>query len=139
PRIASVLVRPEASRIHPGESVRVRLYGRHEDGSEVELPAMWTASGGVVTAAGIFTAGDGPGEAVISGSARVGRLPLTARTTLVISLPEARPVDLHIDPPSARLAVGEKARFTATVMWSDGKRGHHTVAYATDGGEIDPN
>ena len=57
PTLASVIVTPAAASLAAGATQRFASYGRNTDGDSVAVPVTYTATGGTITTAGLYTAG----------------------------------------------------------------------------------
>ncbi len=87
----------------------------------------WTASGGAVSAAGVYTAGSTPGTFSVV-AASVADPTKTATATVVIQ----QTVQVSLSPTSATLQPGQTQQFTATVTGSS----NTAVAWTATGGTI---
>jgi hypothetical protein len=62
PTLASVIVSPASVSLTPGSSKQFKPYGLNSVGDSVAVTASFTATGGSVTSAGLFTAGQTTGS-----------------------------------------------------------------------------
>jgi hypothetical protein len=62
PTLASVIVSPASVSLTPGSSKQFRPYGLDSAGDSVAVTASFTATGGTITSAGLFTAGQTTGS-----------------------------------------------------------------------------
>ena len=56
PTLQQVRLEPASVTLALGQTQQFRVVGHFSDGSVVDLPASYSATGGVITAAGLFTA-----------------------------------------------------------------------------------
>jgi len=63
PRLARLTIRPDHTVLKPGEQASFTCAAEDQYGQPFELPALdWSATGGTVTAAGLFTAAENAGQ-----------------------------------------------------------------------------
>ncbi|HUT95952.1 MAG TPA: DUF499 domain-containing protein [Thermoguttaceae bacterium] len=66
PRLARLTVRPEHTVLKPGEQASFTCSAEDQYGQPFELPVLeWSATGGTVTAEGLFTAAESPGQFMV--------------------------------------------------------------------------
>jgi len=63
PRLARLTIRPEHTVLKPGEQASFVCAAEDQYGQQFELPPLrWSATGGTITADGLFTAGENAGQ-----------------------------------------------------------------------------
>lgn len=128
---ASVRVAPDSASLLAGGTIQFTAQTTWSDGVVRAAPVTWSATGGSISAEGLFTAGAAGGAFRVIGS--VGSLADTAM--MVVTLP---PVVTRVllNPATVALGAGEAQQFTASVIWSDGASRPATVGWSATGGTI---
>jgi len=113
---------------HPQESRRGRRHactqqfsanGWRSDGSVTALSPTWTATGGTISAGGLYAAGKAVGT--FRAVASSGDVADTSVVTLTVTSPVSRTLTaLVLAPAAVSLAARATPQFSATVRWSDG-------------------
>jgi hypothetical protein len=130
----ALTVTPPTATVAIQQAVQLRSYGRNGNGDSIAVPTDWSASGGSVTAAGVFSSGSA-GSYVVRGAARSnGNLIDSAFVTVLASV-----VALRVTPAAASLATGATQNFAATLVSSDSSTGAVTPTWTATGGTINAN
>ena len=132
--LAPILVSlsPTSVTLPEGATKQFSVVGRTSDSTTVAVSPRYTATGGTVTAAGVYTAGKTAGSFRIvatdttTGLADTSAVTITAPTLAAVAL----------SPSSVTLAPGDSQQFTASGTMSDGSTGPVSVTYAAGGGTI---
>lgn len=108
--------------------------GTWTDGTTGAPVVTWTASGGTITATGLFTAGTTAGAFTVTATGG-GK---TATATGTISAPTTTPTltNLAITPTTATVDVNQGRQFTAKATWSDGSTSNLTGVWSASAGSI---
>lgn len=131
-----VVIAPTAVTIHAGQQVTFHAWGEDKAGDSVGANISFTATGGSITSAGLYTAGGGTGSyqaiATLSGGA--------AADTASISVTLAPVASVTVTPADPGVSAGTTVSLTATtrdssanvltgrvVTWSSGTTGVGTV------------
>ena len=61
PKVVQVVVAPATANVAVGTSQQFTAYGRRNTGDSVAVNASYSATGGTITAAGLYTAGSSAG------------------------------------------------------------------------------
>lgn len=108
---------PASAVLAPGETLRLKAKATYDDGSsqDVSAQAQWSASPeeSVKVERGLVKA-LAAGEATVTASFAG----LTGEAKITVT--EAKPVSLSLDPASAAMAPGERLRLRARVSYDDG-------------------
>lgn len=88
PVLGQVRVSPRTDTVPRGAQVQVRAHGRTVTGDSVVVPLSWTASGGTVSAAGLFTAPSTLGAYTVTAM----HPPTGARDSAVFTVADLPPV-----------------------------------------------
>lgn len=129
---AMVQLAPQAVTLSSGGSYQFEAVAILPDNSQIVPDVIWTATGGTISATGLFTAGTAPGtyqvSAQIRNHRRSGSAPVTvAPVTLTV---------LTLSPSTTTLASGASQQFTVAGIWSDGTTSAPAVMYSAAGGTI---
>jgi uncharacterized protein YjdB len=112
--LAQIVVVPASTTVVTGGTQQFAAYGRRSMGDSVDLSVTWGATGGTISASGLYTAGATPGGYVVSASA--DGLTATATVTAL-----STPVDtVIVTPDSVNLALGSTQQLTAIVKDASG-------------------
>jgi calcineurin-like phosphoesterase family protein len=132
--LAAVILSPDSVSVHAGDSVQFRAMGRSQDGGEEPVPATWTATGGQVTATGLYRAGMTSGSFAVIATLPDGSLADTATVDIAPIL-----VQVILEPDSVTLETGTTLQFATYGRMSNGDSVAVNVAYtATGGGSMTP-
>ncbi|HEX9894284.1 MAG TPA: hypothetical protein VGA78_10195 [Gemmatimonadales bacterium] len=133
PELLTLTIDPASASVLPGQSRQFSVGGSWSDGSSTTPLVNWIAGGGIITSAGLYTAGSNPGTFQVVAVHSSGN----ADTSLVtIAPPPPSLLSLSLTPTSANLAPGSPAQFSVSGAWSDGGSGTPSVTYSSTGGSI---
>ncbi len=130
PTLQKVNVTPATVSLAAGGTQQFASNGRYSDGSTLALPVTWTASGGSITAGGLFTAGLVAGSYRVIGTHTSG-LADTSAVTVTGNL--AR---LDVTPHTISLQYGGTQQFSTVGIRTDSSTTPVTVNYTAGGGTI---
>jgi hypothetical protein len=134
PVLTQIVVSPPLSTLLPSQTVQFSALGSYSDGSAGSPPVSWSASGGTISAAGLYTAGGSPGTYAVIATAQGSSLSDTGFVTI-----GAAPVTLTsllLTPASVALAPGAGLEFHVIGTYSDGSTGKPAVTYSVTGGTM---
>ena len=135
PILRSVEVTPPAATIQIGDSVVFSATGHQSDSSTATVNVEWTATGGSVSAAGVYHTGTA-GTFLVIGTTSGGQF---ADTATVIVSTDPVPVTLTsvtVTPSSTTLDAGASAQFSALGHFSNGTSGATAITWSATGGTI---
>lgn len=133
PRIVqSIEVNPGVDTAFLGRTVAFTATARLSDGTTVTPAVSWTATGGSISAAGLFTAGSLTGAYRIIVRDTVSGLADTAQVVVLAPIVTR----IILSPDSAVVAAGASQPFSVTAQMSDGSTTTPTVVYSATGGTI---
>jgi hypothetical protein len=131
--IRSVVLTPALDTVAPGATVTFAATGRLPDGSSAPVDVTFSASGGTITAAGLYQAGSQTGRyRVIATDPALG---LADTAIVVIAAPTLS--ELTLTPASASLLAGGRQQFAVTGLLSDGTTEPVSASFTAQGGTID--
>ncbi|MFZ5623670.1 MAG: hypothetical protein ACOY71_04460 [Gemmatimonadota bacterium] len=132
--LQSLSITPQAVSISPAAKQQFSVQGKMSDGSTVVVPVTWTATGGAITSAGLYTAGPTAGTYKVIARSQTANLADTATVTIGASAPTL--LSLQLTPASASVQPGKTLQFAVSGTWSDGSTKAPAVTYAATGGTI---
>jgi hypothetical protein len=140
PTLAGVVLSPQSAAIEPGGTKQFAASGRMSDGGTAPVTVAYTATGGTITAAGLYTAGSQPGSYRVVATQVGGSLADTSLVSVVAPTPPApAPPTLQsvvLTPASVTLASGTTVQFSSAGSMSDGSTASVSVTYSATGGTI---
>lgn len=134
PTPMTIELSPRTVTLSAGASQEFTVVGRLADGSTTPIHVTWTGSGGSITAAGIYTAGQQPGQYEVIATMSGGQLADTARVTIAVQTPTLQAIVLN--PANATVRSGAQQQFTAAGLRSDGSTVSVPVVFTAQGGTI---
>jgi LmbE family N-acetylglucosaminyl deacetylase len=87
PAIAQVVVTPASASVGAGGQQTFAAYGRLANGDSVPAAVTWSATGGPVSAAGVYTAGSTAGSFAVTATLQGGSVSGTAAVTVTAAPP----------------------------------------------------
>ncbi len=133
PVLTAISLTPDSVVLPAGGVQQFEVTGRMNDGSTTAAAATFTATGGTVSASGLYTAGP------VAGAFRVIAMQAgaTLADTSLVTITEPPVLTaIFLAPDSATLWLGESQRFTVTGQMSDGSTIIPSVSYEATGGTI---
>ena len=119
PNLVAVEVTPSTATVQAGLTQPFAVIGRLSDNSTTGVPVTWTATGGTVSAGGVYTAGGIAGSfRVIATEVGGAGLADTAAVTVSNSGPSI--VGIHISPDSAHIGAFGTKQFSAVGLLAGG-------------------
>lgn len=133
-RLLQLALKPAALTLAPGEVVQLTASGTWSDGSSINPAVSYTATGGAITAEGVYTAGTVPGAYRIVASHEEGTQADTSNIT--ITKPVVTLLQLALSPASLTLVAGGTGQVAVSGTWSDGSSAVPAITYTATGGII---
>jgi hypothetical protein len=137
--VQQVALSPSAATVATGAQRQFSVVVTMSDGSQETVPVNWTATGGSVSATGLYTAGTTAGSyRVIAAETESGNdLADTAQVTITATPPSGPVIDaIVVAPPAVNLSSGEQQQFTVKALMSDGTQKSVAVNWSSTGGSI---
>jgi hypothetical protein len=113
-RLAQLFVTPAGATLRTQGTQAFAAYGRLNGGDSVPVTVTWTATGGSISSAGVYTAGLTPGEYTVTATAKGFS---TAATVILTNIPVA---SVSVSPASATLSIGATQQLSAVAKDSAG-------------------
>ena len=135
PTLSRVVVTPDSAAVAAGGTAQFQASGVYSDGSRSAVAATWTATGGTVSASGLYTAGQTAGTYRVIATAG-GKADTS--TVRVSAAPPPAPTltRVVVAPERASLRSGGTMQFTASGVYSDGSTAALQPAWTATGGTI---
>src|SRR2546425_12019223 len=131
--LTQVIVSPATASVGVGGTLQFMSYGRRKNGDSVAVSVTYAASGGSISAAGLYTAGQSAGTYRVLATQSGGTLADTAAVTIA-TVPVA---SVAVSPASASVPVGQTVQLTATPKDAGGNAlSGRVVMWATSNGAI---
>ncbi len=132
--LQAISLRPASITLAPGGTSQFAATGTWSDGSTTTPAVAYSATGGTITVAGLYTAGSAPGTFGVIATQQGGTRADTSAVT--VSVPTSTLTQLVLTPASITLAPGGTSQFTVSGTWSDGSSTTPAVSYSATGGTI---
>lgn len=133
--VQSVRVTPDGGAVPSGGTLQFRATAVMSDGDTAAVNVAWSATGGTITGAGLFTAGATAGSFRVIGRAAGGAADTVGVT---VTVPSATPtlIGITVAPGSVTVAAGGTAQFTASGRLSNGGTQAVSVTWTSTGGTV---
>jgi parallel beta-helix repeat protein len=133
-RPLQVEVWPKAVTAEVNQPIQLAARGRLASGDTVSLAVDWTASGGTISADGVFSA-TSPGNYKLEGRRRGGKKGDTTTVVVIDSVPNLQ--ELILSPDTATVQPAQSRQFVAQGKLSDGSTTAVGAVWKASGGSID--
>lgn len=131
--LSSLALAPASATLAVGAAQQFNVSGVWSDGGTTAPAAEFTATGGTVSATGLYTAGASAGSfRVIARHVASGR---ADTSTITVAAP-ATLTGLSLTPASASIATGATQQFAVSGTWSDGGVASPPVEFTATGGTV---
>ncbi len=114
--LTHVIVTPATASVLLGGTLQFAAYGRRKNGDSVAVSVVYAATGGTVSAGGMYTAGQSAGTYRVIATQSGGTLADTAAVTIT-TVPVA---SVAVSPATANVPVGGTTQLTATPKDANG-------------------
>ena len=132
--LTAVKVAPDAVTLQPGAAFTFAVSGVMSDGTTVPVTGTWTATGGTVTSAGVYTAGATTGQFRVIVTQQGGTFADTAAITISAAAPTLQAVE--VTPTAVSLISGGVQQFSAVGRMTDNSTAAVTVTWTATGGSV---
>ena len=134
PTAVQVTLSPATETLVVGTTAQFTLTGKASDGSTVGASPVFAATGGTITSAGLYTAGQAAGTYRVIATDQGSGLADTAAITVI---PQAIIVTgVSLSPVTVTLASGKTQQFASTATMSDGSTSNVAAKWTAAGGTI---
>jgi hypothetical protein len=131
---ARVVLSTHTLTLAPLDSAQLTVSGRSKRGETATVTAAWTATGGTVSEAGVYTAGRVPGTYRVIATA-----PFGAADTAVVTITPSPIVALVVTPDSVTVPSGQNQQFSAYGRNALGDSTDAPTTWTATGGSITPD
>ena len=138
PVLTSITVAPSTISMAPGATQQFTATGHFSGGGTGSVTVTWSATGGTISAGGLYTAGSAVGPYVVTATITGGSIAGTAAVTITPAPPALTSVT--VAPATITLIPAATQQFTATGHYSDGSTNANiSVDWTAAGGTVDAN
>lgn len=130
--VAAIVLTPATASLVTGTSQAFTALALLRDSTTAPATVSYSASGGTITAAGVYTAGRTPGVYSVIGKSSTGQADTAAVSVTAPVLLQR----ISLTPTSATVLSGGTVRFAATGVMSDGSDTTVSVTFGASGGTI---
>src|SRR5207244_4103784 len=131
--MAQVILNPRTASAVGGGRVQFAVYGIRKNGDSVAVSVAYAATGGIISGAGLYTAGQSAGTYQVTATQSGGTLASTAAVT-ISNVPVA---SVTVSPAAASLTAGATTQLTATPKDANGAAlSGRAVTWATSNAAI---
>ena len=128
--VTRVVVSPDSTMLDPSQSYQFGVYGRTQVGDSVPVSVRWTASAGVITSGGLYTADTSTVDAVVTATLTNSTVSGSA------NVKKKRVIQIFIRPKNITVPAGGSQGFAVYGRRNSGDSVSVNVAYAATGGSI---
>src|SRR5438093_3089253 len=115
--LTKVILTPVTASVLVGGTLQYAAYGRRKNGDSTSVNVVYAASGGTITAVGLYTAGQTAGPYHVAATQSSGG---TLTDTAAVSITNIPVASVTVSPTTASLPVGVTRQFTAVTKDSAG-------------------
>ena len=119
PTLTAVELTPSSVSLQTGATQQFSATGRMSDGSTQSVSVSYAATGGTVTSAGLYTAGNTTGTFRVIAKQSGGTLVDTS-SVMITALPPVPVATVTVSPATASIIAGNTTQLTATVRDGNG-------------------
>jgi hypothetical protein len=132
--VVAVTLSPATASLVTGGSQQFSVTGTLSNGSTAPVSVNFSATGGTITASGLYTAGQVPGTYRVV--ATTPDLQHADTSLVTLNLPSATLSRILLSPDSVSILAGATQQFTAVGLLSDGTTAAVSVTYSATAGTI---
>ena len=115
--LTKVILSPVTASVLTGGTLQYAAYGRRKNGDSTSINVLYAASGGTITAAGLYTAGQTAGPYHVAATQSSGGTLTDTAAVTITTIPVA---SVTVSPTTASVPVGATRQFTAVTKDSAG-------------------
>ena len=132
-----LVLTPASLTLNRGQTHQFSVSESWSDSTVSSPAASYFATGGSISAAGLYTAGEAPGTYHVI-AVRAGYSEADTSLVVIVATPSPPPTleQLVLVPAAVTLTTGGSQQFSASGTWSDGSKSNPVVIYSATGGSI---
>lgn len=134
PVLTAIVVTPDPVVMQPGSVQSFAVHGVWTNGGSGAPAVSWSATGGTISASGVYSAGAVAGTYRVIATQVGGTLADTATVTIATAPPVL--TGLVVSPDSVTVQTGGGRQYTVAGVWTNGGSGAPAVTWSTNGGAI---
>ena len=134
PIASALLLTPDSTTVDIAATLQFEVRALWSDGLQRSAPVTYSATGGAISATGLFRAGPTPGVFLVIATCECG----VSDTALVTVKEPLHATQFTLLPASVTIDTGTTLQFTPGVMWSDSANHPVLLTYTATGGSISP-
>ena len=115
--LTKVILTPVTAAVLAGGTLQYAAYGRRKNGDSTSVNVVYAASGGTITAAGLYTAGQTAGPYHVAATQSSGG---TLTDTAAVTITNTPVASVTVSPTTASLQAGATRQFSAVIKDSAG-------------------
>lgn len=132
PTLTAVVLSPSTATLQSGTTQQFAASGLLSNGSTTTVQVVYSATGGIITSGGLYTAGNTAGTFRVFAVQQLG----TLADTSTITITPATLTSLSLTPATVTVASGATQQFAVAGTWSNGTTTTPAVTYTATGGTI---
>lgn len=138
PQVTAITVSPSVAATAPKGTVQFAATATWSDGQPRAVSFVWQATGGTITANGLYTAGALAGQFLVVASCTGCPVADTVAVSVTEPVQEQAPVltNLVLNPSAFTLAPGQTRALNVAASWSDGSTAVPPLSWEATGGTV---
>src|SRR6266704_2517419 len=128
--VTQVFVYPDSLILDPLQSYQFHVFGRTQAGDSVTVSVRWSASAGLITSSGMYTADTSANDVLVTA------MLTTSTTSGTSNVKKRRLIQIVINPATSSVLTGAMQQFTAYGRRNTGDSVSVSVTYSATGGII---
>src|SRR6266704_6156594 len=128
--VTQVFVSPDSLILDPLQSYQFHVFGRTQAGDSVTVSVRWSASAGLITSSGMYTADTSANDVLVTA------MLTTSTTSGTSNVKKRRLIQIVINPATSSVLTGAMQQFTAYGRRNTGDSVSVSVTYSATGGII---
>src|SRR6266581_6811320 len=128
--VTQVFVSPDSLILDPLQSYQFHVFGRTQAGDSVPVSVRWSASAGLITSSGMYTADTSANDVLVTA------MLTTSTTSGTSNVKKRRLIQIVINPATSSVLTGAMQQFTAYGRRNTGDSVSVSVTYSATGGII---
>ncbi|MFC1660018.1 Ig-like domain-containing protein [Gemmatimonadota bacterium] len=136
PELIGLDLSPDLDTLYTGISLQFTATAEWSDGGDHPYEVSFSATGGTISADGLYLADSLPGAYQVTAVEADGAWADTSTVVVVLAPVSVNLVDLSLNPSAVTLESGGTQQFSVEATWSDGSTGLPGVTFSSTGGSV---